>query len=442
MGNEHSFFAKAAEAKEEILKLRQPLVLGHYDCDGICSTAIAHGALNNAGISHRVRNERKLDEKIIHELNSTGEKELLFCDLGSSVAAVQDLKADTIIILDHHPPAHKKGLQINPHIFGFDGAQDICSAGVAYSVFKEYLDVSLVGMIGDMQYPISQKKLNSIILKEGQEKKAVKVETDITFFGRMSRPLQYFLSYADDPFLPGLTANEEKSAQFVESLGIKLKKGEDFKTYADLDEEEKRELVSGIVTHLESRGMHEAAKSVIGEVYTLLQRQHGSEFSDAKEFSTIMNACGRNDRADIGISTCLGELGASKHALTLLQQHRVNLRNGIEFAQKNYIDLGKFYFLDARGIIDDGIIGVVAGMLYAPKRTKPIFACALDKEGGIKFSGRGTRLLVANGLDLGKILSQASASVGGAGGGHNIAAGATIPNEKLNEFLLELGKLI
>ena len=40
--------------------------------------------------------------------------------------------------------------------------------------------------------------------------------------------------------------------------------------------------------------------------------------------------------------------------------------------------LGKFLLLDARGIIPDSIIGVVAGMLYAGSRQKPILALSLE----------------------------------------------------------------
>jgi len=44
---------------------------------------------------------------------------------------------------------------------------------------------------------------------------------------------------------------------------------------------------------------------------------------------------------------------------------------------------------------------------------------------------------VEAGLNLGKILSECCAQVGGAGGGHNIAAGASIPEEKIDDFLRE-----
>ena len=151
----------------------------------------------------------------------------------------------------------------------------------------------------------------------------------------------------------------------------------------------------------------------------------------------MLNACGRNNRPELGVSVCLQRAGAYEESSSLLAEHRKNLRAGMEFASKNTQDIGKFLLLDARGAIPDSIIGVVAGMLYAGSRKKPILALSLEETGKIKLSTRGTRALVKAGLNLGKILSECCAAVGGAGGGHNIAAGATIPNEKLNDFLKE-----
>jgi RecJ-like exonuclease len=64
-------------------------------------------------------------------------------------------------------------------------------------------------------------------------------------------------------------------------------------------------------------------------------------------------------------------------------------------------------------------------------------ALSLEASGSIKLSTRGTKKLVEAGLNLGKILSESCAAVGGVGGGHNIAAGATIPADRLDDFLKE-----
>ena len=60
----------------------------------------------------------------------------------------------------------------------------------------------------------------------------------------------------------------------------------------------------------------------------------------------------------------------------------------------------------------------------------------------IKISGRGTRRLIGNGLDLANVLATVASELGGTGGGHNIAAGATIPLETEKEFLDKVNKMV
>ena len=53
----------------------------------------------------------------------------------------------------------------------------------------------------------------------------------------------------------------------------------------------------------------------------------------------------------------------------------------------------------------------------------------------LKVSARGTDELVAKGLDLARAMELAAGSVGGRGGGHPVAAGATVPLVAREEFL-------
>ncbi len=60
----------------------------------------------------------------------------------------------------------------------------------------------------------------------------------------------------------------------------------------------------------------------------------------------------------------------------------------------------------------------------------------------MKVSARAPRNLLAKGLNLAEVLRDAAASVGGEGGGHNIAAGATIPRGSEEEFLSVVDRLV
>ena len=71
----------------------------------------------------------------------------------------------------------------------------------------------------------------------------------------------------------------------------------------------------------------------------------------------------------------------------------------------------------------------------------PILAFA-EADDGIKVSARAPKSLIDRGLDLSKIMSVAAESVGGMGGGHNVAAGATIPEGKEGVFLEKVDELV
>ncbi|MGB9635430.1 MAG: DHH family phosphoesterase, partial [Candidatus Micrarchaeia archaeon] len=209
-----------------------------------------------------------------------------------------------------------------------------------------------------------------------------------------------------------------------------------------LSSDEKMRLRSALIGYMHEKGKREDARALVGEVYELLTYPEGTEMSDASEFSTLLNACGRHEHPEIGIDVILMRPGAYEKARGLLEYHRKKLREGIEYATQNVVDLGTFYLLDGRGVIEDGIIGVIAGMLYGTiNADKPIIAISLDKEKKIKVSGRATKRLVEMGIDLGKIMSYACKDIG-VGGGHNIAAGATIMPEHLNTFIKRIGECI
>ena len=64
------------------------------------------------------------------------------------------------------------------------------------------------------------------------------------------------------------------------------------------------------------------------------------------------------------------------------------------------------------------------------------------KDGSVRISARGTPQLIKAGLDLSLVLGEASKSVGGGGGGHNIASGAGIPLDTESDFLRKASEII
>ncbi len=64
------------------------------------------------------------------------------------------------------------------------------------------------------------------------------------------------------------------------------------------------------------------------------------------------------------------------------------------------------------------------------------------KDEMVKISARGTKPLIARGLDLSVALKTAAEAVGGAGGGHTIASGASIPPGMEDKFLSLVDEIV
>lgn len=432
--NQLDFLERCTEARRVSLSFQNPLIVHHFDADGLSSGAIVQSAFRKEKKKYRTLAVKKLDDALIEKLKF--EEEIIFVDLGGGNKRVNELK--DVVIIDHHQTEGVEKLQANPMLFGIDGGMELSAAGAASLVFDIHFDLGIVGAVGDMEYPLVG--MNRYLLQKAIDAKEVEAKIDLRMYGRNSRPLIDFLAYSDEPYIPSLSYNLENCEKFLSDLSIPLKQGEEWRNYSSLSKEEKKTLVSALARLLVDKNMGWAAEELIGETYILLKRKKQPGIFDASEFSTVLNACGRHGAAEIGVGLCLEEPGAYEKALSLLRAHKLAIREGVLFARGAMNDFGPFFFIDARGVVEDSIIGIVCGMVSGGKG-KPILGAAIS-ESGVKISSRGTKKLVESGLNLGKVLSEATQKVGGVGGGHKIAAGANIPKEKLNEFLHEVGIIL
>ena len=249
------------------------------------------------------------------------------------------------------------------------------------------------------------------------------------------------LQYANDPFIPGLTGRESNCISFLQELGINMKDGDNWRKWIDLSKDERRLIISNIAELFLNKGFgHKAVKRFIGEVYLLDKEIEGTEIHEAKEFATLLNSTARYGQYDVGLQVCLGDRDKYlKEARSLLQGHRHNLVEGLQFAKDEGITKREFlqYFHAGNGIRDT-IVGIVANMLLNSEEINsdvPLVGFAIKENGDIKVSARGTDELVKQGLNLSVAIKKAASVLNGVGGGHSVAAGATIPKGKEEEFL-------
>ena len=456
------------------MRSKSVIIASHIDADGISAASVASSALDRAGIKHEAIFLKKLDDQTIDSLcNKANESLIWLTDLGS--AYVSKFGASNVIITDHHQTEDQcaketKDAQatlfsfsnadhLNPFFFGYAGARDISGAGLAFLVAIEMdkenqnlVGLPIIGAIGDMQDLETRKLsgLNSKIVDIGVKIGKVRRTKDLRLFGTETRSLTKLLEFASDPLLPGLSNNSIACEEFLQMLKISIFENDSPRHWSYLSTQEKHRILNALTRLiLENGGDESDVERLTGEVYIFPDEQKGNPTREAREFATLLNSCGRNDMPQLGMEICKGNRGdAMQKAFKLLQEHRENLSNALMFVRDIGISsTGSIQHFHCADQVKDTIVGAIVGIILGSgevDRNRPLIGFAVSKEPSgeykIKASLRGTYELVERGLNLATAVKKAAESVGGIGGGHNIAAGATLPLGTEEEFLSILDK--
>jgi RecJ-like exonuclease len=432
-------------------------IVTHIDADGLTAGAIAAKTLNRLEKKYTIEFVKQLDEDFLKKIEKKNYELVWFTDLGSSISSTSIIKNK--VITDHHSCNIKDDFlyHFNPHLFGYDGGFELSGAGATYliskTINKKNTDLSflaIVGACGDLQDKKYNKLygLNQEIVKDGKKSGVITTKIDISYFGRESRPIFKLLQYANDPIIPGLTGRESACVSFLRDLNIKMKDEDNWRFWIHLNKNERQKIISNIAKILLKKGFgYKITRKLISEVYLLKKEKIGTELHDAKEFATLLNSTARYGQYSDGLNVCLGDRDKSlKNAQNLLQGHRHNLVEGLQFAKEEGIERRDFIqFFHAKSGIRDTIIGIITNMLlnsFEVSNDLPLIGFAYKDTGEVKASGRGTQELVDRGLNLSVAMSLSAKELEGIGGGHKIAAGATIPKDKEEEFLILLEKII
>ena len=445
------------KAHNLILNSEDIKIYSHNDCDGITSGAVLSTMLDSLDKDHEI-DFISLDKIDDLELNN---ELTIFSDLGSGQHIEKLSKSlSNILVLDHHPSVRPSNfnksiipgdlLEVNCNYFGVDGSNEICGGGISYLLAKTfgYTELSWLGVlagVGDMQNIHTGKfiGINRNILKESVELGQVNYINDLSIYGRQTRPLFVALSFFGDFPLP-TTNNKKECILLLNELGIDIKDGETYRTLSDLTNGEKQKLFSELLKMLSkevpAKYVKYVPKLILGESYDFLYEEPYTALRDASEFSSAVNACSRNNRANVAFRILKGNRTDALDEMELLsKEHRRYLAQQIsKFEDDDKIKQmsNVQYFADYS--IKSEVVGTVAGMVlsYADWR-KPILAFTpiSDENDSLKVSLRCSRLLAYEGIHFGEIIKKVSMKVGGSGGGHSVACGAYIPPNKQDEFL-------
>ena len=464
-----SFLAQANVAAKAIQEVAQKdgfiSVFSHLDADGVAAAGVIGKALFRLGARYRIRVMQWVDDKIVAEVSGGKPDLVILCDFGSGYLDLltEKISNSKIVILDHHQitggSANPNIVQLNPHNFGIDGATEVSGSGVTYFAAKalnpENVDlapIALVGALGDMQDKYEQrslKGLNELIVNDAVDAGLLRVEKDLTFFGRETRAIHRTLATTTSPFIPGLSGEEDKALAFVVNLNIPLKQGDKFRALVDLNDDERRRLCSALADHLLSKGLHVEVDNLIGYIYVLTKEASNTALRDGREFSVLLNSTGRMDRPSLGIAICMGDRKAAlEESSKILEDYRKNINKYLGWVSEKQDRMREFentYVIYGENFINEKIIGTVSSIIVSTlaNNEKPLLAFAnIEEENAAKFSARTTEAALRRGVNLGVVMRLASEANGGNGGGHNIAAGAQVPLDKIEAFVKTADELI
>lgn len=438
-------------------------VFSHLDADGIAAAGIIGKALLRLDARFRIRITQWIEEKIFEALSDKPQL-IVFSDLGSGYTdLLREKLADfKIVILDHHQVVGQDSpnfVHVNPHLHGIDGARDISGAGVAYFAARaideanvDSAPVAVVGALGDLQDKYDQRMLggmNERIVQEAVKEGILTVEKDLIFFGRETRPIHRMLANTTTPFIPGISGEEGNSLAFLKNLNIEPRNGEKWRALRDLSDDEKRRLCTALADYLLSKGLRFDVGDLIGHVYVLNHEEPWTPVRDAREFAVLLNATGRMDRSSLGVTVCMGDRGSAfEEAVKVLEDYRRAINKYLGWVMEKperMREMENIYVVYGENFINDKIVGAISSILSGglPNPEKPLIAYAnVEDQGLAKISARTVDAVVARGINLGDIMQAAAEKCEGKGGGHNIAAGAQVPLEKINAFISIVNELV
>ena len=430
------------------------LVITHLDADGLCSGSVVFSALMRKGANAALRSIPDLDSKTIAKLGAEGYDYYIFTDLASTlVSELESVFDGHFLVIDHHqmtPEDLAKPSVVNAWQYSFDGGREACSSSMAYA-FAVALDpgntdlspLALVGALADRQDPGEGRSvtgLNRWALEDAVSAGLVEVSKDLLFSGRETRPVHEAVALTTTPYLPGLSGSRDAVLKELHEAGIQLKDGSNWRTISSLSPQEKGKLTEVIAGRLAAtEGATEAMASLVGEVYTLKAEDEFTPLRDAREFGTLLNACGRMAATGTGIGVCLGDRGdALRGALAVLAEYRSGIGKALELLSSQpgrIVPHGSLLIVDGIGAIDEKLLGPVMSILTSSPANKDKVVVGMSSSGDseIKVSSR-VGDAHAGQVNLGLLMRSSAEKVGGVGGGHEMAAGAKIPASAADAF--------
>lgn len=430
------------------------LVATHIDCDGLTSGSIITKALIRAGASVTVRAYKEFSPGVIDSLRQDGRDFHIVTDLGGGFAEQLDEKlGEDWYVLDHHEISD--GDADNPRVinawkYGIDGGAEICAGGMAYlasvSLDERNADLSAVAVVsalGDRQDQGPKKAFvgkNAEIANTAKGMGILNIGMDLLLVGRETRPLADALAFTSQPFIEGITWNRDACYALLQNAGIPMKDGGRWRVPSEMTDEERQALIAAIAQFASGKNATEMMGELIGCTYTFPREDGMSFLKDGREFSTMLNSCGRINKSGVGIAVCMGDRDKIlREGQGILAEYRGMIRDYMNILGNERWRVSESescVMVNGDGVVPETMSGTISSLIAgSPKNAgKIVILRTGSEEGKVKFSSRKSPGCKSD-VNLSQLMRSGAEKFEGVGGGHDAAAGAKITKDKLDGFL-------
>lgn len=424
---------KASEIVKSLPKTTRVRVVSHYDADGITSAGIICRTLHRGGYDFHCSLMRNPFTKGLEHVKTEDNELIIFTDMGSGqIDFIENMGCKSIII-DHHQSIKGKTnddiLQINANLCGINGNYEACGASLSYCFAKAFnlknedlVSLAIAGATGDKQYIGGFRGYNKTVLDEGLQNGFFEKHVGLKLSGNIFDAFFYSV----DPYYSDISGNEKGITDLLEKISIDS--DVDFKK---ISSEKKKKINSYLIFKLLKKGCE---KNILD---TVIRDRYCSNMlfnCEVEGFADLLDACGKGGNRGVGLSMCLGDEKAFEKARSLEKEYKRDILDELlRLENEGFEEKKSFRYFYSKDSSLGGVIGGIATN-FMLDRKKPLISIVRNDD-EIHVSCRGNQYLVSLGLDLGSAMKQASARLGGNGGGHAIASGATIDIEKENDFL-------
>ena len=429
---------RIAKIFKGVIKEKRVRVFSHFDCDGISSAAIMARALIRENANFSITFFDQLKKENIEKINLGKDEVLLFLDFGSgqlkNLSKFFDLTQ--VFILDHHFPldlSHINLYHLNPLLF----KEEEISASILTYLFSKFLDkrnaecadIAILGAIGDeMEEGWKFKGMTKKVLEEAENLGKISTIYGLRLYGR-NKPIHKALANTFDPFIPGVSGSESNAIQFLSEIPIQLKVGEEFRKLKDLSFEEQKKLATAIIIE-RLKLKEEKSEDIFGNIYLLLDMPE--DLQDARELSTLLNACGRMGNPEIGLRICLKDFSVVDKAIETFFEYKKLISNCLDLiSEENLIRrVGDIVYFIGRDKIPESIVGTITSILSNSFFSDAKIVVGFAGSEKVKVSARTNE-----DLNLNEVIRNVVEKIGGEAGGHERAAGAYIKKNEEEKFI-------